>query len=213
MSDLKTVRKDYDSRQLLESTINKDPFALVESWLKDAKEHAGLDYNAMTFATTDEAGFPNLRTVLLRGFSRDGISFYTNYTSSKAKEIEKNNKVGVNFFWKELERQIRMKGIVKKATEADSDAYFASRPRASQLGAWVSDQSSIIENREVLDQLKKEVEERFEGKDVTRPPFWGGYTIQITYFEFWQGRPGRLHDRIAFMMNADGEWFLERLAP
>ena len=171
MSDLKTVRKDYDSRQLLESTINKDPFALVESWLKDAKEHAGLDYNAMTFATTDEAGFPNLRTVLLRGFSRDGIAFYTNYTSSKAKEIEKNNKVGVNFFWKELERQICMKGIVKKAPEADSDAYFASRPRASQLGAWVSDQSSIIENREVLDQLKKEVEERFEGKDVTRPPF------------------------------------------
>ncbi len=213
MSDLKTIRKDYDHNQLLESKIDRNPYHLFERWLEEAKEVEPTDYNAMTIATMDENGFPNLRTVLLRGFNRDGISFFTNYNSDKGKEIAADNKVGINFFWKDLERQIRIKGVADKLPASVSDTYFASRPRESQIGAWISEQSSIIPNREELDRLKADAEKRFEGKEIERPPFWGGYHIQITYFEFWQGRSGRLHDRIAFRMNADGEWYLERLAP
>jgi len=137
MSDLKSVRKDYDSDQLLESKINRNPYHLFEQWLKEAEEVEPTDYNAMTIATMDGNGFPNLRTVLLRGFNRDGISFFTNYNSDKGKEIAADNKVGINFFWKDLERQIRIKGVADKLPETVSDTYFAGRPRESQIGAWV----------------------------------------------------------------------------
>lgn len=213
MEDLGKVRKDYSTHILLESHAYEDPFKQFEQWLKEAKEKDDEDYNAMTLSTIDANGFPNQRVVLLRDFSRKGFTFYTNYQSVKGKEIEKHPKVGLNFFWKELERQVRVKGEARKLDAKASDAYFASRPRENQIGAWVSEQSTIISDRDELEKRTKEIEDRFEGKEVPRPDFWGGYSIFPIYFEFWQGRPGRLHDRLSYRVNADGEWFMERLAP
>lgn len=213
MEDLGKVRKDYSTHILLESHAYQDPFQQFEEWLQDAKKKDDEDYNAMTLATIEERGFPDQRVVLLRDFSRKGFVFYTNYQSAKGKEISKNPKVGLNFFWKELERQVRVRGEARKLDAKASDAYFASRPRENQIGAWVSEQSTIISSREELAKRMKEIEDRFEGKDVPRPDYWGGYTVFPIYFEFWQGRPGRLHDRLSYRVNADGEWFMERLAP
>lgn len=213
MEDLGKVRKDYSTHILLESHAYEDPFKQFEQWLKEAKEKDDEDYNAMTLSTIDANGFPNQRVVLLRDFSRKGFAFYTNYDSVKGKEIAAHPKVGLNFFWKELERQVRVKGEARKLDAKASDAYFASRPRENQIGAWVSEQSNIISDRDELEKRTKEMEERFEGKEVPRPDFWGGYLIFPIYFEFWQGRPGRLHDRLSYRVNADSEWFMERLAP
>jgi pyridoxamine 5'-phosphate oxidase len=151
--------------------------------------------------------------VLLREFSQRGVIFYTNYASVKGREIDADPKVGLNFFWKELERQVRMKGEARKLPAAVSDAYFASRPRENQISAWASEQSVVISSREALEKRLAEIEARFDGIDVPRPPHWGGYEVFPISFEFWQGRPGRLHDRILYRCDADGEWFLERLAP
>lgn len=213
MKDLGSVRKDYSMQQLLETDAHENPFAQLEHWLQDAEKVDPENFNAMTLSTVDDNGFPNTRVVLLRDLSRRGIVFYTNYQSIKGKEIGVNPKIGVNFFWPELERQVRIRGEARKVEDAISDAYFATRPRESQIGAWVSEQSMIIASREVLDKRTKEMEERFEGLQVPRPPFWGGYTVFPIYFEFWQGRPGRLHDRLSYRVDADAEWYIERLAP
>lgn len=213
MKDLGSVRKDYSMQQLLETDAHENPFAQLEHWLQDAEKVDPENFNAMTLSTVDDNGFPNTRVVLLRDLSRRGIVFYTNYQSIKGKEIGVNPKIGVNFFWPELERQVRIRGEARKVEDAVSDAYFATRPRESQIGAWVSEQSMIIASREVLDKRTKEMEERFEGLQVPRPPFWGGYTVFPIYFEFWQGRPGRLHDRLSYRVDADAEWYIERLAP
>lgn len=213
MKDLGSVRKDYSMQQLLETDAHENPFAQLEHWLEEAKKVDPENYNAMTLSTVDDNGFPNTRVVLLRDLSRRGIVFYTNYQSIKGKEIAENPKIGVNFFWPELERQVRIRGEARKVEDAVSDAYFATRPRESQIGAWVSEQSMIIASREVLDKRTKEMEERFEGIEVPRPPFWGGYTVFPIYFEFWQGRTGRLHDRLSYRVDADVEWYIERLAP
>lgn len=213
MEDLGKVRKDYSTHILLESHAYQDPFKQFEEWLRDAKEKDDEDYNAMTLATIDERGFPDQRVVLLRDFSRKGFVFYTNYQSAKGKEISKNPKVGLNFFWKELERQVRIRGEARKLDAKASDAYFASRPRENQIGAWVSEQSNIISSREELEKRTEEIEERFKDQEVPRPDYWGGYLVFPIYFEFWQGRPGRLHDRLSYRVNADSEWFMERLAP
>ena len=213
MKDLGSVRKDYSMQQLLETDAHENPFEQLEHWLEEAKKVDPDNYNAMTLSTVDDNGFPNTRVVLLRDLSRRGIVFYTNYQSIKGKEIAENPKIGVNFFWPELERQVRIRGEARKVEDAVSDAYFATRPRESQIGAWVSEQSMIIASREVLDKRTKEMEERFEGIEVPRPPFWGGYTVFPIYFEFWQGRTGRLHDRLSYRVDADVEWYIERLAP
>lgn len=213
MKDLGSVRKDYSMQQLLETDAHENPFTQLEHWLQEAEKVDPENFNAMTLSTVDDNGFPNTRVVLLRDLSRRGIVFYTNYQSIKGKEIGVNPKIGVNFFWPELERQVRIRGEARKVEDAVSDAYFATRPRESQIGAWVSEQSMIIASREVLDKRTKEMEERFEGLQVPRPPFWGGYTVFPIYFEFWQGRPGRLHDRLSYRVDADVEWYIERLAP
>lgn len=213
MDDLHSVRKDYSMHVLLEGHVNENPFKQFERWLEEARLTGDRDYNAMTLATVDHDGFPDQRIVLLRHFDEGGVVFYTNYNSAKGKEIERNPKVGLNFFWKELERQVRMRGVARKLTPKQSDAYFATRPRESQIGAWASEQSTVIKSREELDRRIAEIEERFKNKEVTRPSYWGGYMVFPISFEFWQGRPGRLHDRIRYCCTADGEWFTERLAP
>lgn len=213
MDDLGNVRKDYSTHVLLESTAYKDPFDQFEKWLKEAKESDPEDYNAVTLGTVDEQGFPNQRIVLLRDFSRAGMVFYTNYNSIKGQEIGENPKIGLNFFWKDLERQVRIKGEARKVPASLSDAYFATRPRNSQIGAWVSEQSNVITSRKELDERVAKVEEKFADKPIPRPEYWGGYSVFPIYFEFWQGRPGRLHDRLSYRVTADGEWYLERLAP
>lgn len=211
--DLYRVRKDYSMHVLLESHLPQNPVEQFGHWLEDARKVDPEDYNAMCLGTIDQNGFPNQRIVLLRDFSQKGLVFYTNYDSIKGKEIKRNPLIGINFFWKELERQVRIQGEARKISEAESDAYFATRPRESQISAWTSEQSTIIGSREELDKRLSEVEERFKDKEVSRPPYWGGYRVFPIHFEFWQGRPGRLHDRIVYRCGADGEWFMERLAP
>lgn len=198
---------------LLESQAYEDPFDQFEQWLEEAKKKDPNEYNAMNLATVGDHGFPNQRIVLLRDLSREGFTFYTNYNSMKGTEIGNDPKVSMNFFWKELERQVRVHGEARKLPAKASDAYFASRPRENQIGAWVSDQSTVISSRDELEQRLKEIEAKYEGKEVDRPPYWGGYQVFPIYFEFWQGRPGRLHDRISYRVDADGIWFQERLAP
>ncbi len=212
MKDLNSVRKDYSNDQLSEENAMSNPVDQLSMWLKEAKESDDTDYNAMTLSSINHDGFPQSRIVLCREFSEKGLVFYTNYTSSKAKQILNNNKVCVSFFWKELERQVRITGVVKKIDEEVSDAYFASRPRPSQIGAWASNQSEEIQSREELQLKVKEMEERFEGMEVPRPDFWGGFLIEAEIFEFWQGRPSRLHDRLQY--KKDGKlWEMKRLAP
>lgn len=213
MNDLRNVRKDYSMHVLLEGHVYDNPFDQFAKWLEEVRQSGDPDYNAMTLATIDDRGFPNQRIVLLREFSHQGAVFYTNYQSVKGKEIAANPRVGLNFFWKDFERQVRMHGEARKLPDAVSDAYFASRPRENQISAWASEQSTVVSGREELERRLKEIEARFEGKEVSRPPHWGGYSIFPICFEFWQGRPGRLHDRLVYRCDADGTWFLERLAP
>ena len=166
----------------------------------------------MTLATVNTDGKPSARIVLLKGMSEEGYEFYTNYESDKAKEIASNNNVAIVFFWKELERQIRIEGTVKKTTENISDTYFNSRPVDSRIGAWSSPQSKIITSREILEENVIANKTKFEGKEITRPNFWGGYLVEPILFEFWQGRSNRLHDRIEYVKNEIG-WIKRRLAP
>lgn len=198
---------------LLESTVRRNPFEQFSEWLQEARATGDPDYNAMSLATIDQQGFPNQRIVLLRDFSAKGVVFYTNYESIKGREIEQNPRVGLNFFWKDLERQVRIQGEARKLPTDVSDAYFASRPRESQIGAWASEQSAVISERAELEERIRAIEARFEGQPVPRPVYWGGYSVYPLSFEFWQGRPGRLHDRIRYRCDSDANWFIERLSP
>jgi pyridoxamine 5'-phosphate oxidase len=213
MVDLSKVRKDYSASILMEQEVAENPVHQLQAWLADAQKADSLDYNTMTLCTISDGQIPNTRIVLLRGANEHGLSFFTNYESEKGKEIAKNPLVGVNFFWKELQRQVRIHGKVEKLSPADSDSYFASRPRESQIGAWASHQSAPIEGRIVLEDRFKELTKQHEGKEVPRPPFWGGYLIMPFYFEFWQGRASRLHDRLVYRIAADATWYVERVSP
>jgi pyridoxamine 5'-phosphate oxidase len=186
------------------------PHEMLEFWLNEVKELH--DYNAMVVSSVDASGQPHSRVVLLRGVNEDGLRFYTNYSSNKGLELEQNNKVALNFFWPSVERQVRVEGELYKLTDAESDAYFNSRPRESQIGAWVSPQSSTIESREVLNERFREFTDKFEGHPVPRPAHWGGYIIRPKYYEFWQGRPNRLHDRLTYSL-VEGNWSIGRMAP
>ena len=166
----------------------------------------------MSLNTNSPDGFPSSRIVLLREFTEEGFVFYTNYNSAKGKELEQNHNVSLNFFWRELEKQVRVKGTAVKVSSDVSNVYFSSRPRKSQIGAWVSNQSEVIQSRETLIRKNEELEEAFKGKEVTRPPHWGGYLVIPNCFEFWQGRSGRLHDRLKFS-EKDSLWSADRLSP
>lgn len=209
---LNSVRRDFANRPLDEALVTGNPYDLFEKWFDEAVGAQILDPYAMTISTSSKENQPSSRVVYLRDMLEGGIVFYTNYKSDKANELSVNPKISALFFWGELERQIRVEGEVKKASEEVSDKYFASRPRESQIGAWASDQSSTIKNRSELEEKVKQITIQFQGKEVTRPPFWGGFIIQPKSFEFWQGRPNRLHDRLKYIKENDS-WKIIRLAP
>ena len=209
---LKESRIEYKKGTLSDDLKNESPFDLFKDWLELAKKCVALDFNAMSLNTNSSDGFPASRIVLLREFTEEGFIFYTNYESAKGKELEQNPNVSLNFFWRELEKQVRVKGTAVKVSSEVSNVYFSSRPRKSQIGAWVSNQSEVIQSRETLIRKNEELEEAFKGKEVTRPPHWGGYLVIPNSFEFWQGRSGRLHDRLKFS-EKDSLWSAERLSP
>jgi pyridoxamine 5'-phosphate oxidase len=210
MSNIIHDRKSYDKNSLEVEDLKAAPHEMLEFWLSEVKDLH--DYNAMVVSSVDASGQPHSRVVLLRGVNEEGLNFYTNYDSNKGKEVEQNNKVALNFFWPTVERQVRVEGELHKLSDAESDAYFNSRPRESQIGAWVSPQSSTIESREVLNERFREFTDKFEGHAVPRPAHWGGYLIRANYYEFWQGRPNRLHDRLSYKL-VDGVWTIGRMAP
>lgn len=209
---LRDIRTNYEKFELTESGINPNPFEQLRTWLDDAINGKEKEPTAMVLSTLDTNGFPESRVVLLKELKGDGLVFYTNYESKKGSQISQNGHVAVVLFWPQLERQVRIKGTAEKISESESGNYFKSRPIDSQLGAWASPQSRIIEGREVLDRNYQKYQEYFKNREIEKPPHWGGFIIRPEYFEFWQGRPNRLHDRFEFVLDAN-EWIIHRLAP
>ena len=207
------LRKEYATQTLLEKDVAADPVIQFDKWWQQALETEIVEPNAMTLATASCDGLPSARVVLLKGFSEEGFVFYTNYNSYKATQLAENPKACLVFYWKELERQVRIVGLVTKVAATESDAYFASRPEGSRIGAWASPQSQVIESREWLDSRYTELVKQMGGTSIKRPPHWGGYLVKPVIVEFWQGRPSRLHDRIQYSLQKDGGWKIERLAP
>ena len=211
--DLSNYRASYEKQELLESEVSDHPMVLFQTWFDDVDKHTKGETNAMTLSTVGLDGFPRSRVVLLKNFNDQGFTFYTNYESEKGKAIQNNPNVCLSFFWEEAERQIIIKGVAEKIRDKASDDYFNSRPRGSQLGALVSHQSEVIVSREVLERKLQALEKIYKNKDIPRPEFWGGFLIIPHEFEFWQGRPNRLHDRLRFKKSTDSNWTLERVSP
>ena len=212
--DLSNYRKSYEKGELLLDNVPDNPIELFRNWFIEVDTHYDVDEtNAMTVSTIGLDGFPKNRVVLLKKYTYEGFIFYTNYNSEKGKAIEANSNVCLSFFWHAAERQIIIKGRAEKISENMSDGYFESRPRGSQLGAVVSNQSEVIKDRAVLENKLVELESKFEGKEIERPKDWGGYIVMPVEIEFWQGRPNRLHDRIRYKLQKDFNWKIERLAP
>ena len=212
MDHLARLRKEYTSAGLTESAADPDPIAQFRRWF-DAALAADLhEPNAMTLATATPEGRPSARIVLLKGFDERGFVFYTSYEGRKSEEIEANPRCALVFYWGELERQVRVEGRVSRIPEEESNEYFESRPRGSQL-AWASEQSRPVERRDALEERLRNLEAEYEGREVLRPPFWGGYRVEPEVIEFWQGRENRLHDRLVYRRSDDGEWERERLQP
>lgn len=213
-NDLSDYRKTYKKRELLESDVPENPLELFQKWFYEVDlNFPEIEANAMTISTIGSDGFPRGRVVLLKKYTYEGFIFYTNYNSEKGKSLLKNNKVSLSFFWHGTEQQVIIKGNAEKIADNLSDGYFETRPRGSQLGAWVSNQSSVIKNREEIEDKLKALEVEFTGKEIPRPPFWGGFIVKPVEIEFWQGRPNRLHDRIRYTLDADYNWIIERLSP
>ena len=213
MTSLTDLRREYASRALDEKDAHADPIAQFTMWFDEALKSQLLDVNAMTLATASANGEPAARTVLLKGADQHGFVFYTNYDSAKGRDLAANPRAALLFFWRELERQIRINGSVTKTTAAESDRYFHSRPIESQIGAAISDQSRPIADRSVLEKRYEELVAKSADLKVPRPAHWGGYRLVPDAIEFWQGRQSRLHDRLLYTRQADGSWSRSRLAP
>jgi pyridoxamine 5'-phosphate oxidase len=213
VSTIADIRKDYKLQTLSEKGILKDPYAQFNKWWQEVL-NSGIDEpNAMTLATAAADGMPDARIVLLKGFDEKGFAFYTNYNSIKGQQLLENPRAALVFFWKELERQVRISGLVSLAPANMSDDYFNSRPEGSRIGAWASPQSEPIDNREWLEANEQRIKELWTGNMIPRPGHWGGYVVKPVKMEFWQGRPSRLHDRIQYSLQNTGAWKIERLAP
>ena len=217
LTDLKRLRKEYTRVGLTEADANPDPTEQFRRWFGEALAANLYEPNAMTLATSTPDGRPSARVVLLKGFDERGFVFYTNYGGRKARELEDNPYCALVFYWGELERQVRVEGRAGRVSEGESDAYYGSRPRGSRLGAWASAQSCPARDREALERRLRELEAEYEGREVPRPPFWGGYRVVPKEIEFWQGRENRLHDRLLYRpQNGGGDagsWKMERLQP
>ncbi|HSZ85882.1 MAG TPA: pyridoxamine 5'-phosphate oxidase [Puia sp.] len=213
MNSLADMRKDYQLQKLSEESVNENPFLQFNTWWSEAVEAKIDEVNAMTLATASGDGAPAARTVLLKAFDESGFVFFSNYDSNKGKQLQENPRACLVFFWKELERQIRITGTVSKTSGKESDEYFNSRPEGSRIGAWASPQSHIIASRKWLEENEKEFRKKFNNEKLSRPENWGGYRVMPAVIEFWQGRPNRLHDRIQYTFQENSKWVIERLAP
>lgn len=214
MNDLSNYRKSYEKSELLESMVDENPMMQFRKWFYETEEFGGVDeVNAMTVSTIGLDGFPKARVVLLKKYDELGFTFVTNYDSEKGKALLANPNVCISFFWPSIERQVIIKGVAEKQTEAYSEGYFHSRPKGSQLGTIVSPQSEVIPNREYLSDQLTALEKLFEKDEVRKPGNWGGVLVKPVSIEFWQGRPNRLHDRLRYTLMTDEDWKIERLAP
>ena len=211
--DIKGLRKEYANPVLTREMLDPDPYGQFERWFQETCNAGLSEPNAMTLATVGADGQPTLRTVLLKLFDRDGFVFYTNYGSRKARQIAVNSRVALLFPWVKLARQVAITGVAEKVRLAESARYFASRPHESQLGAWISQQSSVLTSRQLLMNELEKIKARFRKGEVPLPDFWGGYRVRPASIEFWQGQTSRLHDRFLYTRQADASWTIERLAP
>lgn len=207
------IRKEYSQQSLSENDVETDPILQFKKWLDHVLAAGVEEPNAMTLATASMEAVPSARIVLLKDFSEKGFIFFTNYNSYKGQQLSENPKACLVFFWKELERQVRVTGLVFKLSSVESDEYFNSRPEASRIGAWASPQSQVIESRSWLDERFNELTGKMKDGNIKRPPHWGGFVVKPVIIEFWQGRTNRLHDRIQYSLQEDGTWQIERLAP
>ena len=210
--EIAALRENYTKGSLDVEDASSSPIEQFQIWFDEAVSSQLLEPNALLLSTVSNQGKPSARIVLLKGLD-NGFKFYTNYLSRKGTEVTENPNACITFFWVELERQVRIEGLMEKVSAEESDEYFQSRPKGSQIGAWTSNQSMVIENREILEDREKYLITKFGDNPIPRPPHWGGYRLVPTYIEFWQGRPSRLHDRIAYTMLENGDWKIERLSP
>jgi pyridoxamine 5'-phosphate oxidase len=213
MASLAHLRKEYRMHALNMEEAAENAMVQFERWWQDALKSEIEEVNAMTLATASADGLPAARIVLLKGYHEEGFQFFTNYESFKGRQLLENPRACLVFFWKELERQIRITGLVEKLSEKESNDYFRARPEGSRISAWASPQSTVIESNEWLIQQAKSYEEKFSDSEIPRPPYWGGYLVKPVTLEFWQGRPDRLHDRLQYTLQENGNWIIERLAP
>jgi pyridoxamine 5'-phosphate oxidase len=211
-TELAALRENYTKGSLDVKDVANTPIEQFQEWFDEAVAGQLLEPNAFLLSTVSHENKPSTRVLLLKGLDH-GFTFYTNYLSRKGTELAENPNACITFFWAELERQVRIEGLIEKVSAEESDVYFHSRPRGSQIGAWVSNQSMVIEHREILEEREKHIIEKFGDQPIPRPPHWGGYRLVPNYIEFWQGRPSRLHDRIAYTLLENEDWKIERLSP
>lgn len=207
------IRKDYTKASLSESDVAPSPIEQFQQWFAEALQSELPEPTAMSLSTVDADGWPSTRVVLLKSVDTEGFTFFTNYHSRKGRAIEHNAKVALLFFWPELERQVRVEGLATRISTEESAAYFSSRPRSSQIGAWASEQSAVIPSRQTVEERFANIESRFKDQEIPLPDFWGGYKVQPVAMEFWQGRASRLHDRICYKKISDSSWAIERKSP
>ena len=212
-NNIADIRRDYSHKSLSENDVDPNAIKQFGKWWQEAVNSKIDEANAMTLATASIDALPSARIILLKEFNEKGFVFFSNYESYKAQQLAENPKACLVFFWKELERQVRITGLIEKISGKQSDDYFQSRPESSRIGAWASPQSRVIEDRDWLDEKFNELVNKMEGTAIPRPPHWGGYIVKPVVIEFWQGRPSRLHDRIQYTLEENGGWKIERLAP